>query len=158
LAIFQVPNRLNYVLWIQDIVLATCGRDESTVVGIDMYVNHFLTFVAVHSRDRARPVRGTGASAIYPLLACTMKPNWRFTATGWDFWSSLVNVASLLFSLDVDEISIQAAQTNINSNNLHDRINLVAATPDSPLLLPLSLDPSQTFVSQFINRSLLTPV
>ncbi|KAF5370555.1 hypothetical protein D9757_010131 [Collybiopsis confluens] len=59
-----VPNRLNYVLWIQDIV--HCSRYletqdvKSDIAGIDI---------------------GTGASAIYPLLGCALEKSWTFVAS-----------------------------------------------------------------------------
>ncbi|KAI0370786.1 S-adenosyl-L-methionine dependent methyltransferase [Pilatotrama ljubarskyi] len=57
-------NRLNYILWLQDVVdavsLALGEASERPVLGLDI---------------------GTGASAIYPLLGCRTRPNWSFTAT-----------------------------------------------------------------------------
>ncbi|KAI0349621.1 hypothetical protein OH77DRAFT_1594123 [Trametes cingulata] len=59
-----VPNRLNYILWLQDVV-------DTTALAL--------------GEDAARPVFGvdigTGASAIYPLLGCRTRTNWFFTAT-----------------------------------------------------------------------------
>ncbi|KAJ7918461.1 S-adenosyl-L-methionine dependent methyltransferase [Mycena leptocephala] len=57
-----VPNRLNYVLWIQDIIRTT-DLQGRPLLGIDI---------------------GTGASAIYPLLFCRLNPNWSFIATDVD--------------------------------------------------------------------------
>ncbi|KAI0752971.1 hypothetical protein C8Q80DRAFT_487656 [Daedaleopsis nitida] len=60
-----VPNRLNYILWLEDVL------DASS-----------LAFL---KGDAARIIRGldigTGASAIYPLLGCRTNPDWVFTAT-----------------------------------------------------------------------------
>ncbi|KAF9260061.1 S-adenosyl-L-methionine dependent methyltransferase [Marasmius fiardii PR-910] len=59
-----VPNRLNYILWIQDIVRACeVVAGEQAVVGVDI---------------------GTGASAIYPLLGCRLEPSWSFVVTELD--------------------------------------------------------------------------
>ncbi|KAF9022235.1 S-adenosyl-L-methionine dependent methyltransferase [Hymenopellis radicata] len=59
-----VPNRLNYILWIQDILLAQPGPSQPTAIrGIDI---------------------GTGASSIYPLLGCKLDPSWTFLATELD--------------------------------------------------------------------------
>ncbi|KAI0759395.1 S-adenosyl-L-methionine dependent methyltransferase [Trametes elegans] len=59
-----VPNRLNYVLWLQDVVdtvsQALEVEGDKPVRGMDI---------------------GTGASAIYPLLGCRARPSWTFTAT-----------------------------------------------------------------------------
>ncbi|KAL5478779.1 hypothetical protein ACEPAI_2056 [Sanghuangporus weigelae] len=71
-----VPNRLNYLLWIQDI-LAESFRvlgAPSEIIGIDI---------------------GTGASAIYPLLGCKTDPCWKFVGTEIDpisFESAVDNV------------------------------------------------------------------
>ncbi|KAF9239475.1 hypothetical protein BU15DRAFT_88026 [Melanogaster broomeanus] len=48
--------------------------------------------------------RGTGASAIYPLLACRLEPNWCFVAT------------------DIDKESLISAQQNVERNGLSDRV------------------------------------
>ncbi|KAL2066324.1 hypothetical protein VTL71DRAFT_2395 [Oculimacula yallundae] len=64
-----VPNRLNYILWIQRLLDTTSEsyRDsydpEREVLGLDT---------------------GTGASCIYPLLGCSQRPKWRFAGTDID--------------------------------------------------------------------------
>jgi len=64
-----VPNRLNYILWIQSLLDNTSDsyRDtydaEREVLGLDI---------------------GTGASCIYPLLGCAQRSKWRFAATDID--------------------------------------------------------------------------
>ncbi|EJD04864.1 uncharacterized protein FOMMEDRAFT_153997 [Fomitiporia mediterranea MF3/22] len=57
-----VPNRLNYILWLQDIISESFHAFEKRpeVIGIDI---------------------GTGASAIYPLLGCKVDPTWKFIGT-----------------------------------------------------------------------------
>ncbi|KAI8388739.1 uncharacterized protein BYT42DRAFT_491363 [Radiomyces spectabilis] len=56
-----VPNRLNYILWLEDILAETTQADAETVIsGIDI---------------------GVGASCIYPLLGCANNKNWRFVGT-----------------------------------------------------------------------------
>uniref|UniRef100_A0A8H7XML2 U6 small nuclear RNA (adenine-(43)-N(6))-methyltransferase n=1 Tax=Psilocybe cubensis TaxID=181762 RepID=A0A8H7XML2_PSICU len=66
-----VPNRLNYALWIQDIV-----RAHEDVLG---------------SHSRARPIRGidigTGSTAIYPILICKLEATWEMVATEIDYES-----------------------------------------------------------------------
>ncbi|TAQ89711.1 hypothetical protein B7494_g1974 [Chlorociboria aeruginascens] len=58
-----VPNRLNYVLWIQGLLDTTSDSYSDTydperqVLGLDI---------------------GTGASAIYPLIGCAQRLKWRF--------------------------------------------------------------------------------
>ncbi|KAL6719793.1 hypothetical protein ACLMJK_001714 [Lecanora helva] len=64
-----VPNRFNYILWIQDLVDTTNENFsdnydlERNVTGLDI---------------------GTGASCIYPLLGCSQRPRWRFAVTDID--------------------------------------------------------------------------
>ncbi|KAF8805512.1 S-adenosyl-L-methionine dependent methyltransferase [Phlegmacium glaucopus] len=61
-----VPNRLNYILWIQDIVHAhdyVLGKPRRRVRGIDI---------------------GTGSTAIYPFLGCNLESEWEFVATELD--------------------------------------------------------------------------
>ncbi|KAJ9295376.1 hypothetical protein DTO271G3_6199 [Paecilomyces variotii] len=64
-----VPNRYNYILWLQDL-LDTTGdeyRDrydpDRDVIGLDI---------------------GTGCCSIYPLLGCVSRPRWKFVATDVD--------------------------------------------------------------------------
>ncbi|KAF7360199.1 S-adenosyl-L-methionine-dependent methyltransferase [Mycena venus] len=61
-----VPNRLNYVLWIQDIIRTTEFLGSKPVLGVDI---------------------GTGASAIYPLLSCKLNSDWSFIVTDIDNFS-----------------------------------------------------------------------
>ncbi|PCH37807.1 S-adenosyl-L-methionine dependent methyltransferase [Wolfiporia cocos MD-104 SS10] len=62
-----VPNRLNYILWLQDILSATAlitsDSEAQNLLGIDI---------------------GTGSSAIYPLLGCQSDQRWAFIATDVD--------------------------------------------------------------------------
>ncbi|KAL2788376.1 hypothetical protein BJX66DRAFT_340301 [Aspergillus keveii] len=64
-----VPNRLNYILWLQDLIDVTGDeyRDgynhDRKVTGLDI---------------------GTGCCSIYPLLGTSMRPNWTFLATDID--------------------------------------------------------------------------
>ncbi|KLO08027.1 hypothetical protein SCHPADRAFT_624344 [Schizopora paradoxa] len=99
-----VPNRLNYILWIQDLIQASVRYDElrpERTIGIDI---------------------GIGASAIYPLLACKLEPNWEFIGT------------------EIDELSQQSALKNISQNELSSRIRVVKTSEHDPILLPLFQD------------------
>ncbi|KAJ6086337.1 hypothetical protein N7486_010618 [Penicillium sp. IBT 16267x] len=64
-----VPNRLNYILWVQDILDSTDGtvqreyNPNREVLGLDI---------------------GTGCCSIYPLLGCKTRPQWKFIATDID--------------------------------------------------------------------------
>ncbi|KAI8064564.1 hypothetical protein BC940DRAFT_276770 [Gongronella butleri] len=56
-----IPNRLNYILWIEDLLMETLDNaDTRRVHGIDI---------------------GVGASCIYPLLGCQTNANWDFLGT-----------------------------------------------------------------------------
>ncbi|KAJ3183995.1 hypothetical protein HDU85_001846 [Gaertneriomyces sp. JEL0708] len=82
-----VPNRLDYVLLIEDLVkkgaTATATDQIPTIRGIDI---------------------GTGASCIYPLLACQRNETWSMLA------------------LDIDERNIAYATSNVERNKLQKRI------------------------------------
>ncbi|PPQ72405.1 hypothetical protein CVT26_003798 [Gymnopilus dilepis] len=76
-------GRMNYVLWIQDIVYA-----------------HRAVLVSKSSSGQ-RKIRGldigTGSTAIYPLLACKLEPSWEMVGTELDDFSyeyALKNVES----------------------------------------------------------------
>ncbi|KIK82447.1 hypothetical protein PAXRUDRAFT_832200 [Paxillus rubicundulus Ve08.2h10] len=100
-----VPNRLNYVLWIQDIVKVSASSGD-IVRGIDI---------------------GTGASAIYPLLACRLEPTWYFVAT------------------DIDRESLMFAHQNVERNDLSDRVCVVDVSSSTSILRSLEEDPAALF-------------
>ncbi|KAG6917378.1 hypothetical protein DXG01_002755 [Tephrocybe rancida] len=108
-----VPNRLNYILWIQDLVRAL----ERAVPLVSR-----KTRCTIHGLDI-----GTGASAIYPLLACSLEPTWKFTATG----TPVLVLPTLLFfslnwaTLELDDESYTNAAGNIRVNGLSERIRVV---------------------------------
>ena len=62
-----VPQRLNYILWIEDLVTKLQKETDlvcdNKVIGIDI---------------------GTGASCIFPLLGCVKNKNWNFIANDID--------------------------------------------------------------------------
>ncbi|KAJ5522675.1 hypothetical protein N7513_013248 [Penicillium frequentans] len=64
-----VPNRLNYILWVQGLLDSTEGtvqrgyNPNREVLGLDI---------------------GTGCCSIYPLLGCKTRPQWKFIATDID--------------------------------------------------------------------------
>ncbi|KAI0318742.1 S-adenosyl-L-methionine dependent methyltransferase [Amylostereum chailletii] len=112
---FEVPDdrlcppvrlSLNYIFWIQDIMRTTSQDPSGSLHGIDI---------------------GTGASAIYPLLACQLSPNWSFVAT------------------DVDPHSLQYAKANVQRNGLGERIRIMDSNTHGSLLLPLAVERSTTF-------------
>ncbi|ERF74181.1 hypothetical protein EPUS_03371 [Endocarpon pusillum Z07020] len=85
-------SRFNYIIWLQDLLDSTSDDYRESydprreVVGVDI---------------------GTGASAIYPLLGCRQRPNWRFIAT------------------EADDKSFDYARRNVARNGLEDRIQVL---------------------------------
>ncbi|RYP04900.1 hypothetical protein DL764_004170 [Monosporascus ibericus] len=96
-----VPNRHNYILWLKDLL------DSSSTSYSQIY-------------EPERPVEGldigTGASLVYPLLACAQRPAWTFIAT------------------DVDAKSIAYARRNAELNSLQSRIRVVSRDIAAPLI------------------------
>ncbi|KAJ5836328.1 hypothetical protein N7447_002354 [Penicillium robsamsonii] len=64
-----VPNRLNYILWLQDLIDSSAGGLHE---GYDRY------------REVVGLDIGTGCIGIYPLLGCATRPRWNFVATDID--------------------------------------------------------------------------
>ncbi|KAL1757986.1 hypothetical protein FB107DRAFT_208070 [Schizophyllum commune] len=117
---------LNYILWLQDIIAATQDDSSAPILGIDV---------------------GTGASAIYPVLGCATNARWAFVAT------------------ELDPLSLRFARENVARNGLdkpHEaltnspygpcpRIEILQASEDGPLLLPLSIYPDRQFAFSMCN-------
>ncbi|KAF8875167.1 hypothetical protein BD779DRAFT_1613461 [Infundibulicybe gibba] len=102
-------GRLNYILWIQDIMNAFPNNSPRNIHGMD------------HNT-----ASGTGACAIYPLLACRLHPQWRFTAT------------------EADDYSWEHAKANVASNGLQGRICIEKAALGGPILFPLLQNPRES--------------
>lgn len=96
-----MPVRWNYVRWIQDLLDTTSDSysdlhdPEREVIGLDI---------------------GTGASAIYPLLACSTRPQWRMAGS------------------DIEQHSLEYARKNVGSNGMSKRIKLALSTTDAPII------------------------
>ncbi|KAI0545325.1 hypothetical protein F4679DRAFT_480906 [Xylaria curta] len=99
-----VPNRHNYILWLKDLLDSTSSsyaeqfEPERKMMGLDI---------------------GTGASAIYPLLACAQRAGWGFIAT------------------DIDAESLSSARENVRLNGLESRIRIVDRGGSEESLIPL---------------------
>lgn len=107
-----VPNRLNYVLWLNHLLEQSSDEqcfeqepspsDASRGIGIDI---------------------GCGASCIFPLLLTTD----RFNPTMGKYANSASSECSsrwTFLATDIDEQSIQSAAINVKANGLEDRIEL----------------------------------
>ena len=92
-----VPNRINYIAWLQEIIDET----QSTVQYISTSEANEEERPTKRIRKYSEPVRildiGTGASCIYPILGCALD-DWNFLAT------------------DIDAESINAAQDIIEDS------------------------------------------
>ncbi|PQE20550.1 DUF890 domain protein [Rutstroemia sp. NJR-2017a BBW] len=92
-----VPNRLNYILWIQAL-LDTSSRSFSEIYEPER---------GVHGLDI-----GTGASCIYPLLGCAQRGAWKFTATDIDDKSLTFARRNVEINGLDDRIHVLQTQTN----------------------------------------------
>ncbi|KAM0271633.1 hypothetical protein ACHAQH_009021 [Verticillium albo-atrum] len=90
-----VPVRHNYILWLKDLIgSSSYAEPGQKVTGLDI---------------------GTGASCIYPLLACQQR-DWSFVAT------------------DIDPRSLEFAKKNVELNHVERRIQILPRQPSDPLI------------------------
>jgi 23S rRNA A1618 N6-methylase RlmF len=101
---------------------------------------------------------GTGSTAIYPLIACSIHNTWRFLATGElqhnDIYIYVLGCEALqrtrneqlwrlltqctLTHLEIDNRSLVAAAANLTQNpTITNRVQLLPATQGGPILFPL---------------------
>ncbi|TEB27451.1 hypothetical protein FA13DRAFT_1794836 [Coprinellus micaceus] len=108
-----VPNRLNYVLWVEGIVEATSKFTNPSrgVSGLDV---------------------GTGASAIYPLLCCRQNPIWEMFATEIDPTS--LSCAQRNVSTNALDGRIHLSRATANDSD--------SSSPSSHTFGPLFADPN----------------
>ncbi|KKK16290.1 hypothetical protein ARAM_002534 [Aspergillus rambellii] len=94
-----VPNRLNYILWLQDLLDTTGNKyqdaydSDRNVVGLDI---------------------GTGCCSIYPLLGCTIRPRWQFIAT--DIDNDNIRTSSYTVKTNGLESRIRIVKTSPSDN------------------------------------------
>ncbi|KAA8571224.1 hypothetical protein EYC84_000557 [Monilinia fructicola] len=131
-----VPNRLNYILWLQDLV------DTSS----DTYTDSHSLDRQVHGLDI-----GTGASCIYPLLGCTQHPLWKFTGTGPLIPLDEIGCDSLDFTL-CNPPFYSSAEDLASSASLKQRPPFTACTGSATEMVCEGGEVS--FVSRMIDESL----
>ncbi|KAI8617884.1 ribosomal RNA large subunit methyltransferase F-like protein, partial [Chytriomyces sp. MP71] len=95
-----IPNRLGYVCWTEHLAKPNAAESQGP--------SH-----SVHAIDI-----GTGASCIYPLLACKRNEDWSFLA------------------LDIDTRQIEYATENVKRNKLEARIAVVLNEVNDRILPP----------------------
>jgi 23S rRNA A1618 N6-methylase RlmF len=100
----SIPNRLNYILWIKDLISNTKNigamlssnnndaHDYDKIVGIDI---------------------GTGASCIYPLLGTSINKSWQFYAT------------------EIDDDSFNNATKNVSDNKMSNKIKVIKGSKNT---------------------------
>ena len=95
----RVAQRLNYILWIEDLL-----QNPVKAKGIDIgsltnnyynNLNHILNLICFI---------GCGTSCVFGLLICSLNKQWE------------------MVSSEVNDLSIQWAQNNIKKNNFEERI------------------------------------
>lgn len=130
------------MLWIQDIVRAheetTRGlMDGENGVDVHRYVRSCLILLVLASdSSTSLALSGTGASAIYPPLTCSLEPRWQFVATG--TWFPFIRLYSRRLISDVcsfvelDPESYTYACANVQKNNLKGRVRVVRVGDDEP--------------------------
>ncbi|KAK6343318.1 hypothetical protein TWF730_010909 [Orbilia blumenaviensis] len=106
-----VPNRLNYILWLNDLLMDTheegISPGSSKVTGVDI---------------------GTGASAIYPLLGCAQFPTWNFLATEIDSQS----VSSAATNIEQNALEDRITLLDVSSSS--------TIFPEEVVSHPLNID------------------
>ncbi|KAI9641705.1 hypothetical protein NHQ30_009561 [Ciborinia camelliae] len=127
-----VPNRLNYILWLQNLV------DTSS----DTYIDSYCPGRQVHGLDI-----GTGASCIYPLLGCAQRPLWTFTGTD----GVLLTSPSLDFTL-CNPPFYTSTEDLVSSASLKQRPPFTACTGSETEMVCEGGEVS--FVSRMIDESL----
>lgn len=116
-----IPGRLDYIHWLEDLInnekLNENGNNEIYFINNKKEENEIFIKHGNAEKVNKNKVEenenkikgidiGTGASCIYPLLACKIHSNWNFLA------------------LDINERSIEYAKENRNRNNLKNQIKI----------------------------------
>jgi 23S rRNA A1618 N6-methylase RlmF len=85
--------------------------------------------IALDALANGSSTSGTGASCVYPLLACQQRPNWKLIGT------------------EIDHKSLSYAQRNVKTNGLESRIRVLKSDPDGPLIPAQLLENVERYAS-----------
>jgi 23S rRNA A1618 N6-methylase RlmF len=88
-----------------------------------------LKSIALNAPANGSSASGTGASCIYPLLACQQRPNWKLIGT------------------EIDDKSLSYALRNVKTNGLESRIRVLKSDPDGPLIPAQLLENVERYAS-----------
>ena len=131
--------RLNYVLWLHDI-LSSQDQPPTSIRGIDVYSSNFFfrCYIVTTSRtlQRDRRLRHLSTTCLPPLAKLALHCNWLA------YFRFLLLSSPSFEWLDVDTVSLASAQANIDRNGLSEQICVMLADPTSPILFPMTQDPA----------------
>ncbi|PWN34208.1 uncharacterized protein FA14DRAFT_70250 [Meira miltonrushii] len=130
-----IPNRLDYLAWMEEIWNSTCLHE------LEDFIATSNEEIAADARppkrkrvERETSLRildiGTGSSCIYPLLGCSLHSNWEFIGTDIDK-ESLKNAREAIHDARNDRNS--AASKASHPLNLTKRIHLLERERDQSL-------------------------
>ncbi|OUM64583.1 hypothetical protein PIROE2DRAFT_42391 [Piromyces sp. E2] len=111
-----IPGRLDYLHWIEDLITdANDSNNNTNKNSLSINPNN-------NNNEKVNiPITGidigTGASCIYPLLACKLHPEWKFEA------------------LELNERSYEYAKDNVSRNNMKNQIKVRRVKITSPCLI-----------------------
>ena len=139
----RTQPRLNYVLWLHDILSHTSSQERppTSICGIDVYSSNFL-FPMLHSDHVSYPPpAGQAPPPSTHYLPAASRPIGASLQL-----VSLVSFSTLLTPsfewLDVDTVSLASAEANIDRNGLSEQISVLRADPAGPILFPMAQDPA----------------
>ncbi len=117
-----IPNRLNYVLWIKELLYQMYDCDDEY-----FDKNQKGDELSFSTRAYKGIDIGTGASCIYPLLLCSKYFNENKSDV--IVHNNKMDHAWQFLGTDIDPLSIQHAQQNVEANQLQDKIKVVLVPP-----------------------------
>ncbi|KAK4868252.1 hypothetical protein LT330_007450 [Penicillium expansum] len=128
-----VPNRLNYILWLQDLLDSTAGGLNEgydrgrEVVGLDMYV-----MSPSHFRILSDKVKRNGMHRHLPPIGLRDTAGMEIYSNRYVFESDDLQYP-LISPTDIDSNNIRTSRHNVSLNNLESRVQIVHSDPTGPL-------------------------